>query len=123
MHTLLKQYTTFALAFSRYFMYIINHSCRTEPEFLQELILWIHQYFGTQGLDYRISRLLAPSDAENGEIVIIQQFIERKVNNPKDLLEEHQELFQEALFEKFNTNVLAFLTLMELLEKDEKSSI
>lgn len=104
-------------------MYIINHSCRTEPLFLQQLLDWIPEYFGRvaapHGNDYRVSRLLAPSSVEGGEIVIVQLFVDSKPEDPTTLLDTYQDQFQAALFERFSGNVLAFLTLMDLLEKDE----
>lgn len=102
-------------------MYIINHSCRTEPAFLNELLDWIPEYFGREntlyGNDFRTCKLLAPSTVESGEIVIVQLFVDEDPEQPDELLTTYQEQFQAALFERFNGNVLAFLTLMDLLEK------
>lgn len=101
-------------------MYILNHSCKVDQKVKSEFTAWLITYFDeyqTDEADYRFSQLLAPSDDDGTDVIIIQLFVE-KVDGAWDLfLQDHQEKFQAALFEKFNEKVLSFLTLMKVLEK------
>ena len=101
-------------------MYILNHSCKVEQKVKTAFIEWLNHYFGdyeNDDNDFRYSQLLAPTEDDGTDVIIIQLFVD-KVDGAWDLfLQEHQEKFQKSLFEQFNTQVLSFLTLMKVLKK------
>ena len=101
-------------------MFILNHSCKVEQRIKVSFIEWLTDYFKAfenEGNDYRYSQLLAPVEDDGTDVVIIQVFVE-KIEGAWDLfLQEQQENFQSASYQKFGGDVLSFLTLMKVLDK------
>lgn len=107
-------------------MYILNHSCKVEQNIREAFIDWLNAYYGEtdkEGValhDYRYSQLCAPQEDDGTIVMIIQLFLEEINTDCEAYLQSQQLAFQSALFQKFNGKALSFLTLMKVLNKNEK---